>query len=69
MTSGILFCQRCGGGNKYARWVGGEFKEYETLVCDNCGFLIYDKYKSYQVRKSEYENKKNEKAKRQFDKG
>lgn len=57
--SGDVECQNCGKLNQYARWVGGEFKSYDRLVCSECGFLIYDEKKNYLVRKRELEEKNN----------
>ncbi|MCK4454486.1 hypothetical protein KAU51_04090 [Candidatus Parcubacteria bacterium] len=69
MSTGIMNCQRCGSGNKYTRWVKDKFVDYPTLICQNCGFIIYDEEKSYQVRKNEYENKKSDKRRCRFDRG
>lgn len=49
-------CQKCGKLNQYARWIGGEFKSYEKLICSKCGFLIYDEKEDYSVRKEKYQN-------------
>ena len=57
MSSGFVNCQNCGESNQYARWVDGEFKDYDSLECSNCGFLMYDKKQDYQ-RREKIVNKK-----------
>lgn len=47
MSSGMVNCQKCGELNQYARWVNGEFKNYDKLNCQKCGFEMHSKEKTY----------------------